>query len=100
MFFCCLCLNLAHAPIILDMHNKMGSHRMALLFVSAMNTVPRGPAQSPPGSDTRAFPPVPSVRPAAPLPATVRMLSVAGSSSCATTKSLLKCYNLMLAIGA
>lgn len=57
-------------------------HLMALLLVSATMTVPSGPAQRPPGSDSHALAPLPSASPAVPLPATVLMLLLPGSSTC------------------
>ena len=57
-------------------------HLMQLLFVSATNTVSPGPSQRPPGSDSFALRPTPSAKPATPAPATVLMVSFAGSKTC------------------
>ena len=69
------------------MENSHGEQRVAdlmrPLFVSATSTVPLGPADSPPGSESRLTAPLPSAKPALPLPATVLMRSVTGSSTCA-----------------
>ena len=77
---------------------------MRLLLVSATSTVPAGPRQRPPGSDSCADVPVPSASPGLPLPASVLIVLLLGSSTCInadiqrpeTMCMLLRCKSVLL----
>ena len=64
-----------------DTFEVLGSYtRIKKLFVSAMKTRPLGEMAKPPGSESCAVVLRPSVKPAWPVPATVVMEHVVGSS--------------------